>query len=118
MPDRSQLTQTEYADHETEIVLGNKQLFSLLFVVFVLLGVFFAMGYVMGRSTVSAEVSTPIGHRESAGKDTARDAGDIPVVTARPSAAVGSEQPVAAAPAQEQAQHPDPTTPKAESAAP
>ena len=35
-------------------MLGNKQLFSLLFLVFVLLGVFFAMGYAMGRNSAPA----------------------------------------------------------------
>src|SRR3954453_18247688 len=44
-------------DNEFELVLGNKQLFSVLFVVFVLLGVFFAMGYLMGRSSAPIEAS-------------------------------------------------------------
>lgn len=34
---------------EKELVLGNKQLISLFFVVVALCGVFFAMGYMMGR---------------------------------------------------------------------
>jgi cell division septation protein DedD len=37
-------------DGEFELVLGNKQLLSVFFLVIVLLGVFFAMGYIMGRS--------------------------------------------------------------------
>ena len=36
---------------EKELVLGNKQLISLFFVVVALCGVFFALGYMMGRPT-------------------------------------------------------------------
>jgi cell division septation protein DedD len=39
-------------EREFELVLGNKQLLGLLFVTFVLLGVFFALGYSMGLSSV------------------------------------------------------------------
>jgi cell division septation protein DedD len=42
------MTQT---DGERELVLGNKQLISLFFVVVALCGVFFAMGYMIGRNT-------------------------------------------------------------------
>jgi cell division septation protein DedD len=40
------MTQTE---GEKELVLGNKQLISLFFVIVALCGVFFALGYMMGR---------------------------------------------------------------------
>jgi cell division septation protein DedD len=42
------MTQT---DGEKELVLGNKQLISLFFVVVALCGVFFAVGYMIGRNT-------------------------------------------------------------------
>jgi cell division septation protein DedD len=42
------MTRTE---NEQELVLGNKQLLSAFFVVVALLGVFFTMGYMIGRST-------------------------------------------------------------------
>jgi cell division septation protein DedD len=42
------MTQT---DGEKELVLGNKQLISLFFVVVALCGVFFAGGYMIGRNT-------------------------------------------------------------------
>ena len=43
---------------EFELILGNKQLLSVFFIVVVLLGVFFAMGYIMGRnSTPPAEMA-------------------------------------------------------------
>lgn len=38
-------------DGEFELVLGNKQLLSMFFVVVVLLGVFFVMGYIVGRNS-------------------------------------------------------------------
>ena len=43
---------------EFELVLGNKQLLSVFFIVVVLLGVFFTMGYVVGRNTAPAPVQT------------------------------------------------------------
>jgi cell division protein FtsN len=41
------------SDGELELVLGNKQLLSVFFVVVVLLGIFFAMGYVVGRNSAA-----------------------------------------------------------------
>jgi cell division septation protein DedD len=38
-----------HTEGEKELVLGNKQLISLFFVIVALCGVFFALGYVMGR---------------------------------------------------------------------
>jgi cell division septation protein DedD len=47
-------------DGEFELVLGNRQLLSVFFIVVVLLGVFFMMGYILGRSSGAArqEVSS------------------------------------------------------------
>lgn len=42
-------------DREFEMVLDNKKLFSILFLTFVLLGVFFAMGYMLGRNSAPLE---------------------------------------------------------------
>ena len=39
------------SDGEKELVLGNKQLISLFFVVVALCGVFFALGYMIGHNT-------------------------------------------------------------------
>lgn len=44
-------------DGEFELILGNRQLLSVFFIVVVLLGVFFTMGYIVGRS--SAPVGGP-----------------------------------------------------------
>jgi cell division septation protein DedD len=48
------MTQT---DGEKELVLGNKQLISLFFVMVALCGVFFAMGYIIGRNTSKSALS-------------------------------------------------------------
>ncbi|MBL8231093.1 MAG: SPOR domain-containing protein [Bryobacterales bacterium] len=42
-------------DGEFELILGNKQLLSVFFVVVMLLGVFFAMGYIVGKNSIPAE---------------------------------------------------------------
>jgi cell division septation protein DedD len=49
------MTRTE---GEHELVLGNKQLLSAFFVVVVLLGVFFTMGYFVGKNTATAGFNT------------------------------------------------------------
>jgi cell division septation protein DedD len=48
-------------DGEFELILGNSQLLSVFFIVVILLGVFFTMGYIVGRNsgTVTAEVNAP-----------------------------------------------------------
>lgn len=46
-------------DGEFELVLGNKQLLSMFFVVVVLLGVFFVMGYIVGRNSAPLVASEP-----------------------------------------------------------
>jgi cell division septation protein DedD len=51
-------------DGEFELILGNSQLLSVFFIVVILLGVFFTMGYIVGRNSgmVTAEVNaTPNG---------------------------------------------------------
>lgn len=42
---------------EFEILLGNKQLLSIFFIVVILLGVFFTMGYVLGRNSAADEAA-------------------------------------------------------------
>src|ERR1700733_4091830 len=46
------------ADGEKELVLGNRQLISLFFVVVALCGVFFAMGYLIGRNSTKGIVAS------------------------------------------------------------
>lgn len=47
------------SDGELELVLGNKQLLSVFFVVVVLLGIFFAMGYIVGRNSAAGPAQPP-----------------------------------------------------------
>ena len=42
---------SEMDGSEFELVLGNKQLLSVFFIVVILLGIFFTMGYVVGRNS-------------------------------------------------------------------
>jgi cell division septation protein DedD len=53
-------------DGEFELILGNRQLLSVFFIVVVLLGVFFTMGYIVGRNSgpVATADATPV-HRDA-----------------------------------------------------
>jgi DedD protein len=51
-------------DGEFELILGNRQLLSVFFIVVILLGVFFTMGYIVGRN--SAPVTGEMATREPA----------------------------------------------------
>jgi len=51
---------------EFELVLGNKQLLSVFFIVVVLLGVFFTMGYIVGRNMSPAAGPQVASGREGA----------------------------------------------------
>jgi cell division protein FtsN len=53
-------------DGEFELVLGNKQLLSVFFIMVVLLGVFFAMGYIAGRN--SAPGASDVAKKGDTGK--------------------------------------------------
>jgi cell division septation protein DedD len=44
-------------DGEFELILGNKQLVSVFLIVVILLGVFFSMGYIVGRNSSPATVA-------------------------------------------------------------
>jgi cell division septation protein DedD len=61
-------------DGEFELILGNRQLMSVFFIVVILLGVFFAMGYIVGRN------SSPVGAPEVASRrpDTKSTDADTP----------------------------------------
>ena len=64
-------------DGEFELILGNRQLMSVFFIVVILLGVFFAMGYIVGRN------SSPVGAPEVAARrpDTKPADADTPAST-------------------------------------
>lgn len=50
-------------DGEFELILGNRQLMSVFFIVVILLGVFFAMGYIVGRNASPAGAPDVASHR-------------------------------------------------------
>ncbi len=68
-------------DGEFELILGNRQLLSVFFIVVVLLGVFFTMGYIVGRNS-SPTLTTE-----------ARKTEQSPIMV--PSATGGAQQPPA-----------------------
>ena len=72
---------------EFELVLGNKQLLSGFFIVVILFGVFFIMGYILGRN------STPAGTR-TASAETA--APPVTQAESRPPAVSGTSAPATA----------------------
>lgn len=75
-------------DGEMELVLGNKQLLSVLFILVVLLGVFFTMGYIVGRNNPSEDKI-----RLAAAKQQIATAGKIPPVTVDPSSGTVTSKP-------------------------
>ena len=59
---------------EFELVLGNRQLLSVFAIVVILLGVFFSMGYVVGRN--SAPVGTETAHNAKSKPEHDADSSD------------------------------------------
>jgi cell division septation protein DedD len=129
-------------DGEFELILGNKQLLTVFFIVVVLLGIFATMGYIVGRSTVPAPAETakkeaqdhptrvvdPTKPEEAASAETAKTpalgpgeiavGGSPAVPAAKP---VTESKPVAspaAAPAMEKQQETAKPAPKTEAAKP
>jgi hypothetical protein len=51
---------------EFELVLGNRQLLSGFFIVVILFGIFFTMGYIVGRHSSPAPVTTAAASQEAA----------------------------------------------------
>jgi cell division septation protein DedD len=85
---------------EFELVLGNRQLISVFLIVVILLGVFFSMGYIVGRN------SSPTGGSEIAKNGGSKAASDLPADTPPassppPSAQASAPPPETKAPAPE-----------------
>ena len=73
-------------DGEMELVLGNKQLLSVLFILVVLLGVFFTMGYIVGRNNPSEDkIRLAAAKQQSANK--------LPPVTVDPTSGTVTTKP-------------------------
>lgn len=85
---------------EFELILGNRQLLSVFFIVVVLLGVFFTMGYIVGRNS-SPAVSA----------DSGRKSEPKPIVVDRaPSSETAASQPAPSSPPPA-AERPSPAVP-------
>ena len=52
-------------DGEFELILGNRQLLSVFFIVVVLLGVFFTMGYIVGRNSGPLATDVASTHKDA-----------------------------------------------------
>src|SRR5215831_18041127 len=88
---------------EFEIVVGNKQLLSTFFVIVLLCGAAFVMGYILGENSRSAKTAAELGGATS-----------LPVTgpgSARPQPAASPAPPPTAPAADPVAQQPSSTTP-------
>ena len=72
-------------DGEFELILGNRQLLSVFFIVIVLFALFFVMGYILGRNSGPLAPETATARKtdkplvvESPGRDTGRDSNPAP----------------------------------------
>lgn len=97
-------------DGEYELVLGNRQLLTIFFMVVVLLGAGFTIGYIMGRNSVPAAA---LGPESPAPKGTGPEVKLDPPAPYEPARETASKQPVSATPAEEiPAPAPKATTPQ------
>jgi len=103
---------SELEGHEFELVLGNKQLLSVFFIVVILLGIFFTMGYVVGRN--SAPVDTAV--RRSEGYERQNAPSAMPAASPKRETSSGNETPAQSA-ASESGSTPPASRTKAEPAA-
>jgi cell division septation protein DedD len=100
-------------DGEFELVVGNKQLLSIVFIMMVLFGVVFSMGYFVGRNSApepAATASLPPDEARPAAAGAplppAADAG--PLAPGDAQVVAGGTRPVAAEPEQAQPAEPEP----------
>lgn len=112
-------------DGEYELVLGNRQLLSAFFIIVILFGVFFTMGYVVGRNSAPASAAsgpattTAANQRPEAASPTStplpQSAAPAPVEDTRPPA--GAE-PKSTAPPERKASPPRISPPRVHESAP
>ena len=96
---------------EFELVLGNRQLLSVFFIVVVLLGVFFVMGYILGKNASPAPAIELAGVRKTSETGPAPNPIIIDKGTSKNSAAgePSAERPVAVEQPATKPQQPPPT---------
>src|SRR5215471_12336499 len=81
---------------EFELVLGNRQLLSGFFIVVILFGVFFTMGYIVGRHSSPLAGPAPLA---SAGTSTSRPSRDASPSPATEEVSTPAETPITTKPA-------------------
>src|SRR5579872_4423837 len=97
-------------DGEFELILGNRQLLSVFFIVVILLGVFFTMGYIVGRNSGSATAEVAV----NPNPDTGPPSAETPAKTPEPAPAPATHtEPPPQPPAQAERQ-PEPAKPEGE----
>jgi cytoskeletal protein RodZ len=95
-------------DGEFELVLGNKQLLSMFFVVVVLLGVFFVMGYVVGRNSAPLLSAEPSHKAEPSSQPSLPEAATTPAPEKSASTREPAPSPAPTAPAETAPPKPEP----------
>src|SRR6266481_2978202 len=83
-------------DGEFELILGNRQLLSVFFIVVILLGVFFTMGYIVGRNSTPLTPDVAAARKETkppAVESPAAQPEAAPVAPSSPPAATAAQQP-------------------------
>ncbi len=89
-------------DGEFELVLGNRQLISVFLIVVILLGVFFSMGYIVGRNS-SPAVETARNEKPKPDQDTGSPDGsstDVPTEAVPPAPDTNATSPTESTPPQ------------------
>lgn len=94
-------------DGEFELILGNRQLMSVFFIVVILLGVFFAMGYIVGRNASPIGAPDVASHRAET-PPAATDSSSSTRETAAPADVPKEDAPKETAPQQGPAAKPAP----------
>jgi cell division septation protein DedD len=109
-------------DGEFELILANRQLLSVFFIVVVLLGVFFTMGYIVGRNSGPAQVDVASTHKPDtkpmvvespAPQETPASSSAPPAATSAP-ASTQPQQPVEEAKVEPKKEEPKPEPKKPE----
>ncbi len=94
-------------DGEFELILANRQLLSVFFIVVILLGVFFTMGYIVGRNSAPVPVDVASTHKADV-KPMVVDSPARQDAPASPTPAPESSAPTATAQQQPPAEEPKP----------
>jgi cytoskeletal protein RodZ len=101
-------------DGEYELVLGNRQLLSAFFIIVILFGVFFTMGYVVGRNSAPASAaSLPPATVASSQRPEAASPAATPPQSTAPAQSTTPAQSAAPPLAQEESKEPAPVETKA-----